>query len=336
MDYPKRYYARHIKEGLVHYLEDGNDILYLIKNDALIKMNASFEGKPIYINHVENNDNMERDSVGYVVKSFYNKIDGSWWAELIINKAGQEYVDKGWAVSNAYTPTEYGAGGEYHDIPYKKEVLNGKYEHLALTSAPRYEEAVIMTPEEYKEYNEGKKTELEKLNNSKEKVNMISEEEKKELLDSLKNSLSEVVKDTVKNALCEKFEEDKKNAEEEDHRKLIREIAAVAAKPEADFEGGVEEQVRTVIGLAEKLGYTRDEADNSKNSEDEDKAEEKKDEAEEESKENEEEEKKEEEKKENSKFFNFLHNAKANDEKRKTISTMASGLALGRARYGSK
>ena len=43
-----------------------------------------------------------------------------------------------------------------------------------------------------------------------------------------------------------------------------------------------------------------------------------------------------EEKKENSKFFNFLHNAKSASDKNKTVDTMASGLARGRARYGSK
>lgn len=340
-DFPKRYFARHIKEGLAHYLEGGEDRLYLIKNEALGKMNPTFEGKPIYIRHVSevDTDKMKEEAVGYVVKSFYNEFDGAWWAEIIVDDEGQGFVKKGWAVSNAYLPTELGSGGVYHDIDYNKEVKNGIYEHLAIVDNPRYEEAVIMTPEEFKNFNEGRKAELDKLKNSKENE-MLSEEDKQELLDSLKNSLSELVKDTVKNALEEKHAEDKKNAEDEDHRQLIREIAAVSAKGESDFEGGLEEKVKTIIGLAEKLGYSKDEAKH--NAEEEPKEEEKKDEEPEKENESDDDSKEnkcneeEEEKKENSKFFNFLHNAKSENDKKKPVATMASGLALGRARYGSK
>ena len=207
-----------------------------------------------------------------------------------------------------------------------------------------------MTPDEFKDFNEGRKADLEKLKNSKENE-MLSEEDKNEILNSLKNSLADLVKDAVKNAVDEKVEEDKKNAEDEDHRQLIREIAAVSAKEDGDFEGGLDEKIKTIIGLAEKLGYSKDEA--KENAEDEEKPEEKEDEKEEEeakeneaeeesdeSKENkcnaEEEKKDEEEKKENSKFFSFLHNAKHTQEKDKVADTMGSGLALGRARYGSK
>lgn len=357
-DFPKRYFARHIKEGLVHYRnKDGEDELYLVKDEALKKMNSSFEGKPIYIRHVDevNLETMKNDAAGYVVKSFYNEFDGAWWAEIIADDEAQGYIEKGWAVSNAYLPTELGSGGVYHDIGYKKEVINGEYEHLAIVDNPRYEEAVIMTPEEFKNFNEGRKAELEKLKNSKE--NEMTEEEKSqfkaELLDSLKNSLADMIKDTVKNAMDEKTEEDKKNAADEDHRQLIREIAAISAKGESDFEGGLEEKVKTIIGLAEKLGYSEDEAKHNAEDEEEDKEEESKENSEEEedkdSKENEsdedskenkcsnEEEKEEEEKKENSKFFSFLHNAKGNYEnKKKSVETMASGLARGKARYGSK
>lgn len=345
-DFPKRYFARHIKEGPVHYLEKGEDKIYLVRDEALKKMNASFEGKPIYIKHVDevNMDTLKEDANGYVVKSFYNEFDGAWWAEIIADDEAQSFIEKGWAVSNAYLPTELGSGGVYHDIDYDKEVKNGVYEHLAIVDNPRYEEAVIMTPEEFKNFNEGRKAELEKLKNSKENK-MLSEEEKTELLDSLKNSLADMIKDTVKNAMEEKQVEDKKNAEDEDHRQLIREIAAVSAKEEGDFEGGLDEKVREIIKLAEKLGYSKDEAkhnaedeedkEEAKDKEDEEKKNESEsDESEKENKCNAEEEEKE-EKKENSKFFNFLHNAKAKQEKVSTASTMAAGLALGKARYGS-
>ena len=350
MRYPARFYARHIKEGLVHYNEKGTDKLYLVTNEALQKMNKSFEGKPVYIRHVEevDLDKMKEESVGRVVKSFYNEFDGAWWLEMVLDDEAIGAVEKGWAVSNAYLPTEYGAGGVYHDITYDKEVKDGVYEHLAIVDNPRYEEAVIMTPDEFKDYNEGRKTELDKLKNSKE--NEMTDEEKSALVESIKNSLAETINDAVKNAVEEKMEEAKKNAEDEDHRKLIREIAAVSAKEESDFEGGMDEKIREIIKLAEKLGYSKDEAkDNSSDEEEKsNESDEEKDNSEdEEEKENacsnEDEESKDnkcneedEEKKENSKsFFDMFKNAKANKAS-KVVMTERASLELGNKRYGSK
>lgn len=344
MRYPARYYARHIKEGLVHYNDKGEDKLYLVTNDALQKMNKSFEGKPVYIRHVAevDLDKMKEQSVGRVVKSFYNEFDGAWWLEMVLDDEAIGAVEKGWAVSNAYLPTEYGAGGVYHDITYDKEVKDGVYEHLAIVDNPRYEEAVIMTPDEFKDFNEERKAELEKLKNSKE-IEM-TEEEKAALVDSIKNSLAETINDAVKNAVEAKMEEAKKNAEEEDHRKLIREIAAVSAKSEEEFEGGMDEKVREIIGLAEKLGYSKDEAnrnasdeeENACRNEDEEETKDNSDEEEKEVENESEEDKDEEEKKENSKsFFNFLKNAKAK-EASKVVMTQRASIELGKQRYGSK
>ena len=368
---PKRYFARHIKEGLVHYLENGKDVLYLVKNDALQKMNKSFEGKPVYVRHVDgiDMDNLRETADGYVVKSFYNEFDGAWWTEMmVVSDKGHEAVKKGWAVSNCYSPTEYGSGGVYHDIDYQKEVRNGEYEHLAIVPNPRYEEAVIMTPEDFQKYNEDKQQEIKQLKNSKEKE-MLSQEEMEAVVAKVMNSLSAPIAEAVKNAVEAKAEEDKKNAADEDHRSLIREIAAVSAKAEGDFSGGLEEKVRTIIGMAEKLGYSKDEAGkNSKENEcapeekKENESEEEGKKEEPETKENEsdkpeekveepaqedkkedacknagEEEKEPEEKKENSKgFFSLLKNAKAKSQDGSVTKTMAAGLALGKKRYGSK
>lgn len=332
---PKRYYARHIKEGVVHYLENDKDKIYLVTNDALKRMNPTFDGKPVYVRHVKevDLDNIREEADGYVVKSFYNEFDGAWWAELIVvSDAGQEAVEKGWAVSNAYLPTELGSGGSYHDITYQAEVKNGEYEHLAIVPNPRYEEAVIMSPDKFKEFNEGKKQELEKLKNSKEN-DMLSKEEMESLVETLKNS----IKEEVKNAVNECLSEEKKNAEERDHRELIREIAAVSAKAEGDFEGGMEEKIRTIIGLAEKLGYSKDEAGH--NSKDENPAPSGDEEASDEREGvlvAEEEEKEEEEKKENSKgFFSALKNCKSKIDE-VYVATMASGLRMGREKYGKE
>lgn len=366
--FSKRFYARHIKEGLVHYYEDGKDNLYLVTNDALKKMNESFEGKPLFVRHVDkiNMNTLKEDKVGVVVKSFYNEFDGAWWAEIMADDEAQSYIEKGWAVSNAYLPTEYGGGGVYHDINYQKEVKNGKYGHLALVDNPRYEESVIMTPEEFKKFNEDRKQELEQLKNSKENE-MLSKEDMDALVASVQNSvaasLSETIKETVKNAIEEKIAEDKKNALDEGLRNVVREIANASAKAEGDFAGGLSEQVKTIIGLAEQLGNSKDDAkdnacgkkanedeaeekenaeeekpaDNAcKNAEDEESKEEEPKENAEESDDKKEEEPAEE--KENSKrisFFDALKNAKMAISGNK-VSTMATGLKLGKDRYGKK
>ena len=203
---------------------------------------------------------------------------------------------------------------------------------------------------------------------------MLTQEDMDAVVAKVMNSLSEPIANAVKNAIEAKAEEDKKNAADEDHRKLIREIAALSAKAEGDFSGGLEEKVRTIIGMAEKLGYSKDDAGkNAKENEcsepkkeneseaeekkeevkenaSEEKAEEKSSEGSEEAKENaaeedkkedacgknEGEEKKPEEKKENSKgFFSMLKNAKAKSQDGSAVETMARGLALGKQRYGS-
>lgn len=279
-------------------------------------------------------ENMREKSVGRVVKSFYNEFDGAWWVELIADEPGIEAIEKGWGVSNAYLPTEMKPGGEYHNIRYDKEVVNGRYDHLAIVPNPRYEEAVIMTPEEYEEYNESRKQEILKLKNSKENEMEISEEKLAELLTNAADSAVAKYMGVLAN-------EKKKNAIE-DKRRLVREIGALESKPDSDFEGGEDEKWRTITKLAEELAYDKSEddgKDNSKRNESdgEKKVEEKKENETPTSEKKEEKEKKdEEEKKENSKFFSIFKNAKNDFAGNKKVSTMGSGLALGKARYGSK
>ena len=42
-----------------------------------------------------------------------------------------------------------------------------------------------------------------------------------------------------------------------DKREVIREIMAIAAKPENEFKGGAEEKEKTIAGLAEKIAYNK-------------------------------------------------------------------------------
>jgi hypothetical protein len=161
----KVYYCKHIAPGVCAY----QDETIFIGEDTLKKMDKSFSGKPIFVNHqTVNPDTEKEDAVGYVVESFYLPEDGTHWAKLlIIDDKGHEAIKQGWKVSNAYKPTGFGVGGEWHNVPYNREVTDAYYTHLALVDNPRYEEAEIMSAEDFKKYKEAKKSQLEQLQNSK-------------------------------------------------------------------------------------------------------------------------------------------------------------------------
>jgi len=175
---PVRYFGLHMTEGVAEYRQENKDAFRVFLNESTIKnMDASFAGCPVYVKHKDKVDfdkigkaeSGEIEEVGYVVKSFYNAADGKHWAEfLIISERGVGAIKNGWKLSNAYIPETTGAGGEWHGVRYEKEIKNGKYEHLALVPDPRYAESVILTPEQFKEYNQNKEMDLKRLVNEKE------------------------------------------------------------------------------------------------------------------------------------------------------------------------
>ena len=162
---PKIFYCKHIAPGVCAYADE----TILIGEEALKEMDKTFAGKPIYVNHQPVNlENLQEEADGYVAESFYLPEDGCHWAKMIIvSDKGQEAIRKGWKVSNAYVPDEFGVGGEWHNIPFNREIMKGHYTHLALVDNPRYEEAEVMTPEQFKMYKEEKRAQLKELENTK-------------------------------------------------------------------------------------------------------------------------------------------------------------------------
>jgi hypothetical protein len=175
---PKRYFGLHMSEGIAEYKEIGTDPLVILINESTIKkMDPSFEGRPVYVKHVEEVDlrNIQMEADGYVVKSFFNKADGKHWVEfLVVSDRGHEAIRNGWRLSNAYMPKSFGPGGFWHGAEYQKEVTMGEYEHLAIVPNPRYDESVVYTPEDFKAYNERKEQELKKFANSKGERSVLS------------------------------------------------------------------------------------------------------------------------------------------------------------------
>lgn len=166
---PVVYYGLHMVEGVAEYREKAEPYRILILENALKEMDATFIGRPVYVEHVDEVklDRLELEADGYVVESFFNKADGKHWAKfIVVSDRGHEAIRKGWRLSNAYTLRQTGAGGQWHGVDYLKEVTKGEYDHLAIVPDPRYDESIILTPDEFKEYNAKKEAELLKLANS--------------------------------------------------------------------------------------------------------------------------------------------------------------------------
>lgn len=170
---PKVFYGLHMVEGVAEYKEpqinNGQAYRIFVGETCIKNMDTTFAGRPVYVRHVDdvNLDNLQTEADGYVVESFFNKTDGKHWAKfIVVSDKGHEAIRSGWKLSNAYIPKKFSGGGLWHGVEYLKEVEEAEYEHLALVPNPRYEESIILTPEEFKAYNDKKESELKKFSNS--------------------------------------------------------------------------------------------------------------------------------------------------------------------------
>lgn len=167
---PKVYYGLHFYPGVAEYAEPGKEPYRIyIGEEAIKNMGPTFQGRPVYVQHVNKVDleNIQQEADGYVMESFFNPSDGKHWAKfIVVSDRGHEAVRSGWKLSNAYVPKEMSGGGLCNGVEYAKEVTRGEYEHLAIVPNPRYEESVILAPDEFKAYNAKKELELSKLANS--------------------------------------------------------------------------------------------------------------------------------------------------------------------------
>lgn len=171
------YFGMHFYSGLAEYQEPNGDAYRVYLNEDTIRsMDASFRGRPIFVDHVDgvddNLDDLKTSADGWVLKSFYNEADGKHWVEfIIVSERGEAAIRKGMRLSNAYLPTSFKAGGVWNGISYQKEITGGEYEHLAIVQMPRYDESVILTPEEFKQYNQSQIQDLKRMSNSRNKEN---------------------------------------------------------------------------------------------------------------------------------------------------------------------
>lgn len=336
---PQVYYGRHISAGVCGYLQE----TILITDDTLKKMDSTFAGKPVYVDHQSVDlPNLQTQADGYVSESFYLKEDGSHWLKFIaVSDKAHEAIKNGYKLSNAYKALAFGVGGTWHNVPYDREIVEGEYNHLAIVKNPRYEESLILTSEEFKKYKEEKAKQLESMINSKEnpegekkmKWNLFKKD-KTPAADDLQNSIvkledgTEIELKTILNAVAKKNEEDKAKAEEE--------------KKKEDEKKNDDELMKKEIKVGEKAMTVEDLVKEyqqmcKKNAEETE--EEKKKREEEEKKKAEEEKNKknalEEEERNKQELLNAGMNVFKND-KQVVADTSARQLARGAEKYGSK
>ncbi len=166
----------HFYPGVAEYQNDVHSEPYrvFLNEDTIRSMDPTFAGRPVFVMHVDGVDDdvneLRKEADGWVVESFYNQADGKHWVKfIVVSDKGERAIRNGMRLSNCYVPKgPFGQGGLWNGVTYDKEIKGGEYEHLALVPNPRYEESVVLTPEEFKRYNEDKLGELKRLANDKE------------------------------------------------------------------------------------------------------------------------------------------------------------------------
>jgi hypothetical protein len=362
---PKRYFGLHMVEGVAEYKDKASNtdeaFRIFIGETTLKNMNSTFEGKPVYVHHV---DYVKLDEIqnadGYVLKSFYNKTDGKQWAEfIIVSDRGHEAIRMGWTLSNTYVLKNVSGGGDWHGVAYNKEVTEGEYEHLAIVPNPRYQESVIFTPDEFKTYNQNKEIELTKLANSNKTIKGATMKldfwNKKKVengadFESMSVTLPKSKKEVtlislVNDADSAEMKKDEKVFANGEHRvKVGEEEMSVneltqkysdmcnAAKPPAEDEA---ENLSDEDAKSKALELAAHEEDEMKKSQSESDDKESLNAEDDEEKEKEVEEKAKNEKNEKAANFKKLKNAPQTFEKENVIELSSDRTARGQKRYGS-
>lgn len=136
--------SRFLQAGLVKY-QFG---VCLLKKETIDKFVNTFIGCPVVINHQDVTDESAKEQrVGVISRVYFEPSDAWFWCEgVLFDNEAIDLVQKGYTVSCQYEITEYSdnSDGELHNgNPYDKEILDGRFEHLAIVDSPRYEDAII-------------------------------------------------------------------------------------------------------------------------------------------------------------------------------------------------
>lgn len=132
-----------MRRGVVEYTDER----ILVNQNALEQMSPTAYGMPVVIEHpgkpIDAQSLPSIPVVGRVAFFEYDQASDLWFANFIVDDdEGVKLLQNGYGVSTAWYPTEYTNGGTYNNVSYDRELVSGRYEHLAIVKNPRYEMAV--------------------------------------------------------------------------------------------------------------------------------------------------------------------------------------------------
>lgn len=303
----------------------------LVTKEALERLAPTMQGVPVVIEHPEEKITDQTIAqlpvVGRVADMHYDQEQEIWYAHFVVDNAeAVELLQSGYGVSTAWIADKYAAGGTFNNVPYDKELIEGRYEHLAIVKFPRYEMAFNPV---FQNSKDGQNNDKEVIINNviqKRSVSMLGKIWKKvtQREEVMVNSGEEYVVeiDGKETPLAEVVESIKTN-----------EVDFKEKKINGDEEIDVDDEKMTVNQLVEAYKNLK-KSSMKKNEEPE-----KEEEEEKESKKNEDEEKeeKEEDKKTNSRFDELenLHENGIQQDEMQFLS-LAERVQMGKDRYGSK
>lgn len=133
--------------------------------------------------------------------------------------------------------------GEYNGEKYDFKQENIKYNHLAVVENGRSGKEVRIADEHWAEIDSSASPQNNKGNFNVKGDTSMNKNLKQDALYALSHA-----KKVYDECITSK-------TDDTDKRELIREIVAIAVKPDTDFEGGEEEKFKTILKKAEELGY---------------------------------------------------------------------------------
>lgn len=235
--------------------------------EELEKSAKDFEGMPVKFGHEWVQPEKRDIKIGAV--SGEVKLEEPYLiADIKIYDKGaiEEITNKGIVdLSPGYRAHYKQESGEYNGEKYEFKQEDIKYNHLAIVENGRSGKEVRINDEHYWK---GLQTPApfhlprfegqapQKCDSATLEQNKINDEKPiiKGEIDMkkgfIRNSLSALsyVKKTFDECITSK-------TDDTDKRELIREIVAIAVKPDTDFQGGEEEKFKTILKKAEELGY---------------------------------------------------------------------------------
>ncbi len=219
--------------------------------EELEKTAKDFEGMPVKFGH-EWVEPSKRDVKIGAVSGVVKLEEPYLTADIkIYDKAAIEAITGAGIVdlSPGYIAKYTAEDGKYHGEEYDFTQRDIKYNHLAIVENGRSGKDVRIADEHWKGLDSSPTAQNDTVEKQNNKDNFLKGEidMKKGFM---RNSLSALsyVKKTYDESITSK-------TDDVDKRELIREIVAIAVKPDTDFQGGEEEKFRTILKKAESLGY---------------------------------------------------------------------------------